>query len=144
MVHDAAYPRGDGNEEQLYPPGIVEADETFVGGRPRKGNKRDDDPKDPEPVESKKTPVIGLVDRGGKVKAKMVDSVTVGSVIEFIFRNVQPEGSTLMTDENTVYNFANRYIDHKAVRHKEQYVDGEVHTNTLEHFWSLLKRAWFG
>ena len=124
--------------------GIVEADETYVGGKPRKGNKRDDDPKDPEPVESKKTPVIGLVERGGKVTAKVGRSVTTSAVLEFIFGNVKVEDSTLMTDENTVYNFADKYMKHESVSHKEPYVDGDVHTNTLEGFWSLLKRAWYG
>ena len=91
---------------------LLEADETYVGGKPRKGNKRDDDPKVPEPVESKKTPVIGLVERCGKVTAKLVRSVTTSAVVEFNGGNVQVEDSTLMTDENTVYNFADKYMKH--------------------------------
>ena len=125
--------------------GIIEADETYVGGKPRKGNKReDDDTHDPEKPASKKIPVIGAVERGGKVVAKAASSVTARGVLDFILSRVDTEGSTLMTDENNVYKSVERFIDHKSVNHSEMYVDGDVHTNTLEGFWSLLKRAWYG
>ena len=125
--------------------GIIEADETYVGGKPRKGNKReDDDTHDPEKPASKKTPVLGAIERGGKVVAKAVSSVTARGVLDFILSRVDTEGSTLMTDENNVYKSVERFIDHKSVNHSEMYVDGDVHTNTLEGFWSLLKRAWYG
>ena len=125
--------------------GIIEADETYVGGKPRKPNKREDDNKtDTKQGGTKKKPVIGLVERGGKVVAKAVDSVTGIGVLEFILRKVDTEGSTLMTDESNMYHGVNRIIEHKRVNHSEQYVDGDVHTNTLEGFWGLLKRAWYG
>ena len=132
-------------KDSIFLRGIVEADETYVGGKPRKGNKRkDDDPHDPDKTVSKKTPVLGLVERGGQVAAKVVQDVTTSQVLQFILTRVKTDESTLMTDENTVYNFAKRHMEHKSVSHKEQYVDGDVHTNTLEGFWSLLKRAWYG
>lgn len=125
--------------------GIVEADETYVGGKPRKANKRDDDDTHtPEKNESKKTPVLGAVQRGGKVVAKAVKSVTTRNVLDFLLSRVDTKDSTLMTDESNVYKSVERFVKHKTVNHSEQYVDGDVHTNTLEGFWSLLKRAWYG
>ena len=125
--------------------GIIEADETYVGGKPRKPNKRDDDDTHSENQEwSKKKPVIGVAQRGGKVLAKVVSSVSAGSILDFILGRVDVEDSTLMTDENNVYQSVGRFIEHKTVNHSEQYVDGDIHTNTLEGFWGLLKRAWYG
>ena len=122
---------------------IIEADETFVGGKSRKENKRgDDDSHDPEKNQSKKTPVLDAVEQGGKVVAKVVKSVTASGILDFILSRVDTEGSTLMTDENNVYKSVERFIDHLSVNHSEMYVDGDDHTNTLEGFWSLLKRAW--
>ncbi|MDE0504183.1 MAG: transposase, partial [Candidatus Poribacteria bacterium] len=89
-------------------------------------------------------PVIGLVERGGKLVAKMVRSVTTNRMKDFIFTNVSTGGSTLMTDESPIYYFVAWFMKHRSVNHNVQYVDGDVHTNTLEGFWSLLKRAWYG
>ena len=124
--------------------GIIEADETYVGGKPMKGEKRDDDPDNPTGGWSKKTPVLGVVERGGKVVAKAVRSVTAGEVLNFLLFTVDTRDSTLMTDENNVYQNLDRFIKHRSVNHSGRYVDRIVHTNTLEGFWSLLKRAWYG
>ena len=132
------------SEDRAILTGIVEADETYVGGKPRKGNKRDDDHKPTGPGGTKKVPVIGLIERDGKLIAKMVRSVTTNRIKEFIFMNVDTKRSTLMTDESGVYQFVDGYMKHKSVNHSVQYVDGNIHTNTLEGFWSLLKRAWHG
>ena len=121
--------------------GIIEADETYVGGKPCKSNNSDDDKNmGTKQGWTKKKPVIGLAQRGGKVIAKAVDRVTGIGVLDFILRKVDTEDSTLMTDESSVYHNIGRVIDHKTVNHKEQYVDGDVRTNTLEGFWGLLKR----
>ena len=50
----------------------------------------------------------------------------------------------LITDEYKAYNAVRGSIDHKVINHSEQFVDGEIHTNTIEGFWPLLKRAWYG
>ena len=54
------------------------------------------------------------------------------------------EDSELMTDEFHAYHAIGREMKHHIVNHQEQFVDGDVHTNTIEGFWSLLKRAWYG
>lgn len=124
--------------------GIIEADETYIGGKPRKGNKRKDD----EPVKrgrgTSKTAVIGAVERGGHVIAKVADDLTGQSIMRFIKDIASVDESELMTDEFKGYLTIGKEMKHHIVNHKEQYVDGDVHTNTIEGFWSLLKRAWYG
>ena len=124
--------------------GIIEADEAYLGGKPRKPNKRDDDEPSPRGRGTKKTAILGAVQRGGKVVAKVATDLTSKGILNFVKGNVIPEGSTLITDEYQAYKVVRPTMDHKVIKHKEQFVDGETHTNTLEGFWSLLKRAWYG
>ena len=125
--------------------GIIEADETYIGGKPRKHGKY----KDKEPAKrgrgTKKTPVIGAVERGGKVVAQVAEGLTGRRILEFIRSAVNMRESELITDEYKAYNLVGQHMKHAIVNHKEgQYVDGDKHTNTIEGFWSLLKRAWYG
>ena len=124
--------------------GIVEADETYIGGKPRKGNKRSDDKPIKRGRGTSKTPILGVVERGGAVVAKVADDLTGWSILEFIRKFVQIDESELMTDQYRGYLDIGRKMKHHIINHKEQYVDGDVHTNTIEGFWSLLKRAWYG
>ncbi len=124
--------------------GIVEADETYIGGRPRKENKKEDREPSKRGRGTDKTPVIGVVERGGKVVAEVSENLTGRRILEFIKRAVKIEDSGLMTDEYHAYHAIGREMKHQIVNHQEQFVDGDVHTNTIEGFWSLLKRAWYG
>ena len=124
--------------------GIIEADEAYLGGKPRKPNKRDDDEPSPRGRGTKKTAILGAVQRGGQVVARVATDLTSRSILNFVKENVTPEGSTLITDEYQAYNAVRPTMDHKVIKHKEQFVDGDTHTNTIEGFWSLLKRAWYG
>lgn len=124
--------------------GIVEADETYIGGRPRKENKKEDREPAKRGRGTDKTAVIGVVERGGKVVAEVAEKLTGRRILEFIKRAVKIEDSKLMTDEYHAYNAIGREMKHQIVNHQEQFVDGDVHTNTIEGFWSLLKRAWYG
>lgn len=125
--------------------GIVEADETYVGGKPRKRNRR----KDRKPAKpgrgTKKTAVLGVVERGGKVKAMVTDDLSGRGILRFICDSVDPDGSLLVTDEYRAYQAVRPLMPHIAVNHQEHYSDGsDGHTNTIEGFWGLLKRAWYG
>ena len=96
--------------------GIIEADETFVGATTKRGNKRDDDDNhDSDKPWTKKTPVLGVVQRGGEELAKAVTRVTSARVLNFILDKVNTEGSTLMTDENNVYKSVERLMPHQSV-----------------------------
>jgi transposase len=114
--------------------GVVEGDETYVGGK-RSGGKRGRGALG-------KTPVVGFVERGGRVRAHVINRVTTAEVFRFLYRNIEI-GSTLYTDELAVYNYAQRWgFEHDHVKHRRwEYVRGEVHTNTIEGFWSQLKRS---
>ncbi len=126
--------------------GIVEADETYVGGRPRKPNRREDDtkPKGKGPGGSTKTPVIGAVERGGDIVAKVASDLTARGILRFLRQSVDVMDSELITDEYGAYRAVRSIMPHYTIPHSERFVDGNIHTNTIEGFWSLLKRAWYG
>ncbi len=123
--------------------GIVEADEAYVGGKPRKSNKRDDDEPRPRGRGTKKLPIIGAVERGGRVVAEPALKVSAEALRSFLLRNVDP-ASLLITDEYRGYNAMRGDMRHATINHAERYADGETHTNTIEGFWALVKRAWYG
>lgn len=129
--------------------GIVEMDETYVGGKPRKSNNKDDDDLNPPSKRgrgTKKTPVVGMVERNGNVKASKADKHSLKSkdLNELIRNNVNPQGSVLVTDEYKGYNNAHKILKHYRINHQSGYVNGQIHTNTIESFWAILKRGIIG
>ena len=124
--------------------GIIEMDETYLGGKPRKGNKREDDKPAKKGRGTSKQTVVGAVERGGRVFASTTTSLSGTALLRFIKANVDPDGSLLITDEWKGYNGVRKHVKHAVINHSQAYVDGATHTNTIEGFWSLLKRAWYG
>lgn len=124
--------------------GIIEADETYIGGKPRKENKKEDREPAKRGRGTSKMAIIGAVERDGQVVAEVAKGLTGRDIFEFIQRVVNVKKSELMTDEYYAYNTLSSQLKHTVINHQEQYVDGEKHTNTIEGFWSLLKRAWYG
>lgn len=124
--------------------GIIEADETYIGGK-NKNKHNDKKTKGGQGRNTKtKTPVIGVLQRNGKVRAKKAKDVTGRTLKSFIGEHVK-KGSNVMTDEWTSYRGLDRKYVHGVVQHgKGQYVVDDIHTNTLEGFWSLLKRGIIG
>ena len=123
--------------------GILEMDETFVGGKPRKF----DWTRKPGSGNTNKPPVIGIIERGGRVVAKRVRTkrnLRAGVFESLLRRKVDLESSRLMTDEHQGYRGMHRLIDHSVIRHGDTYVDGDVHTNTIESFWAIVKRSVMG
>ena len=124
--------------------GIIEADETFLGGRPRKRNRKRDRKTHKRGRGTNKTAILGAVERHGNVKAMVMDNLGAQNILAFLRGAVEPEGSILVTDEYTGYGAVD-IMPHIAVNHAEQFSDRSGgHTNTIEGFWSLLKRAWYG
>lgn len=114
--------------------GYVEADETYVGGKGKGKRGRGS---------QTKTPVIGLVQRNGKAKVKPAKRVDAKTLQEFIVNNVDTF-SKILTDEWPAYNGIGKYFDfgHAVVNHKSgEYVRGDISTNWIESFWSLLKKG---
>ena len=127
--------------------GIVEMDETYVGGKPRKGTKGDGtDGKHKSGRGTKKAPVVGAVERGGRVTAKAVakDKMKGKHMRAFVRDRVDTAKASLITDEYTAYLGMAKVMPHDVIKHSEWYVDGDIHTNTIEGFWALLKRGMFG
>jgi transposase len=112
--------------------GVVEADETYVGGEIKGQARRFEN----------KTIVAGIVEREGEIRAKVVTNVRAATLLPYIARNVK-HGSTVHTDENTSYNKLRKFgYVHATVEHgRKEYVRAEVHTNSVEGFWSQLKRS---
>lgn len=124
--------------------GIIEVDEAYVGGKPRRRNKRKDDEPAKRGRGTKKTPVLGAVERGGNISARVQTDLTSTGILRFLKSKINPRDSKLITDEYRAYRAIRPYIPHEVINHQERYVDGDIHTNTIEGFWSLLKRAWYG
>lgn len=117
--------------------GMIEADETFVGGKAEfmhKGKR-----KAQGPGSTGKVPVLGILERGGEVRARVVPNTRIGALQPLVQENVEA-GSTLHTDWHGSYVGMNEYT-HKRINHAKHYVDGDTHTNGMENFWSLLKRS---
>lgn len=93
---------------------------------------------------TKKDAILGAVQRGGKVIAQLAPKFTGQCILQFICFVVNLKNSELITDEYQAYNLIGCELKHSVINHQEQYADGETHTNTIEGFWSLLKRAWYG
>ncbi|HEV2498273.1 MAG TPA: IS1595 family transposase [Terriglobia bacterium] len=133
--------------------GIVEVDETYIGGKLRTGPQAvitGERPKDWLAGTSNKAPVVSLVERGGKVRSIHVANVTAANLKEVIRQNVEPTAH-VMTDESCVYDFVGKqYARHSTVNHSEkEYARTEsdgimASTNTVEGFFSLLKRGVYG
>ncbi len=125
--------------------GIVEADETYVGGKPRKGNRRDDDgPGAPRGRGTSKAPVIGAVERGGLAVMRMADDLSGKGILRFLKGTVDPLGTLLITDQYPAYRKVRKTYTHAVINHTVAYAEGDTHTNTIEGVWALLKRAWYG
>lgn len=90
-----------------------------------------------------KVPVVGMIERDGRVRARVVDNVKRRTLQSYVRDTVKP-WSTVYTDALPSYTGLERDYDHRTVNHAVQYVDGSVHTNFVENFWSLLKRGLHG
>ena len=121
--------------------GIVEMDECYIGGKPRKGtgpHKRGRG--------TDKAPVVGMIERGGKIIARPVDKSKLNSqsLAKFVRENVDVNDAMLITDEYSGYIRVKTFMPHAVINHQVCYADGEIHTNSIEGFWGLLKRGIMG
>jgi len=121
--------------------GIVEVDETFVGG---KDQNKHWDKRTHLRGGADKTPVIGAVQRKGNVIARVLDHVTRENAETFVRQMVSEKVSLLATDAYQIYDGLTEYPRQSVKHHLGQYVVGAVHTNTIEGFWSIFKRGVVG
>jgi transposase-like protein/ribosomal protein L37AE/L43A len=124
--------------------GIVEVDETFVGGKAKNRHWKKRDGK-PGPTASGKAVVVGAVRRKGNVIARVIDNVKQATLEAFVNEAVSEKVSLLCTDQWVGYHHLGEKFPHSTVDHaKHQYVVGAVHTQTIEGFWSIFKRGIVG
>lgn len=124
--------------------GIIEADETYIGGKNKNRHKNNKTEGGQGRGGEDKTPVIGVLQRGGKVMAKKANDTTMKTLSKFINKHVK-QGETVSTDEWRGYSRLSEKFNHLVVSHgRGEYVSGVAHTNTLEGFWSLFKRGIVG
>jgi transposase-like protein len=122
--------------------GEVEADETYIGGVARFMHpyRREQKVKGTGGLQSGKVAVMGLLQRHGEVRTKVVPNTKAKTVQAQVRKHVKP-GTELFTDQHTGYKGLDADYIHQVINHAESYVRGKVHTNGMENFWSLLKRC---
>jgi transposase-like protein len=123
--------------------GEVEVDETFIGGKARNMHKAAKAQKISGTGGKDKTAVLGMVERGGAVRAEVVPNVRRNTIQPRVRDSVEP-GAAVYTDSLQSYSGLGADFAHETVDHAECYVDGRIHTNGIENFWSLLKRGLHG
>src|ERR1700687_986138 len=122
------------------PGGEVEVDETFVGGAARFMHADKHKRRITETGTKDKTPIFGILERGGEVRAGVVPNRKKKALHGEIKKHVAA-GSAIYSDALMSYQDLKPTFAHQVIDHAESYVDGQIHTNGLENFWSLLKRG---
>jgi len=125
---------------------IVEMDETYVGGKPRKRYKKGEEytniskMTDKRGRGTKKTPIVGIVERNGNIVLKVIQKLTAKNLLLMLKENVKTDNSIVVTDEFKSYVGFDKIVQHYTINHsKKQYVKGAMHLATIEGFWSIVK-----
>jgi transposase-like protein len=134
--------------------GIVEVDETYIGGKDRnrhfnKKSRQQRELKGTDEFGDKigygKVGVIGAIERKGNVVCKIIGQADARTLAGFVRHAVNEKVELVATDQNQGYDYLGRGIRHESVNHSQgEYVRGIVHTNSIESFWALLKRGIIG
>jgi transposase-like protein len=125
---------------------IVEVDETYVGGKPRKSNTRKpDNVPDLTNISqkrgrgTKKVPIVGIVERKGKIVLKVIEKLTSRNLLSMLQQNVDTDNAIVITDKFKSYNKFDDLVEHLTIDHSKQYSKGMIHINNIEGFWAILK-----
>lgn len=139
MAHRIRFALHQGSFDKMLS-GEVEVDETFIGGKARNMHAAKRARRITGTGGHDKVPVIGILERGGKVRTAVVPNRKKKALQAEVRKHVEA-GSALYSDALLSYEGLSGDFAHKVVDHAVEYVDGAVHTNGLENFWSLLKRT---
>jgi transposase-like protein len=120
--------------------GEVEVDETFIGGKARNMHIAQRKRRITGTGGKDKTAVLGILERGGKVRTTVVEDRKKKTLQAEVIAHVEA-GAALYSDELLSYNGLEARYAHKVIDHAVSYVNGKVHTNGMENYWSLLKRG---
>jgi len=142
MLHRVRLAMQNGTFRKLF--GNVEADETFIGGKAELMNNKAKARKISQGrfghAQVGKTIVMGLLERHGEARMKVIPGRKRRHAATEVVKNVAP-GSSVYTDQLSSYDALTSQYAHEVIDHTEAYVKGNIHTNGLENFWSLFKRA---
>ena len=141
MLHRIRLAMAAGNFEQI--DGEVEIDETFIGPKARSTKRRGRKPNTGKGPAANKTTLLGFRQRGGIVRAFVVRDVRRTTLLPRIREHVAP-GAIVYTDSLKSYCDVALGWRHYMIDHAVEYVRGSVHTNSIESFWSVLKRTLSG
>ena len=139
--------RAEMGKDNVILQGIVEADETYIGGKHRKDYDREDGEGETPKKRGRGTAkdvVLGAVARGGKVIAQLVENAKGSTIANFIKKFIKMDDAELITDQYRGYNEIGKQMKHETLNRSEEWQPGGIHTNTIEGFWSFVKRAWYG
>ena len=146
------------NDKGFFQPikGTVEADETYIGPKTRRGGRawreRVQDEVEmglrekPKNWKEEKTAVFGMIERGGRVKTMVVPDDKASTLKPIMTEMIDLNNARLMTDGARAYRSIKDLLPHEYVNHEIEYVrgDGDIHTNNIESYWSNLKRGIYG
>ena len=133
--------KGNGNDQSGFLAGIIEADETYVGGK--EGNKHAHKKIHAGRGAVGKIAVLGMRERGGRVKGKVIKNTGAEEIQTEVAKSVAP-GSILCTDEHGAYRGMGQYPQFVVNHSVKEFVNGMAHTNGIESVWAVLKRGFYG
>ncbi len=144
MLHRLRLAMQDKHGGKLGGPGKgIEVDESFIGGKSRNMHKARRVRVITGTGGKDKAIVMGMLERGGNVRTVVMDNRRKKAVQEHVRQHIEA-GSAIFTDELRSYDGLSDDYKHAVIDHAVQYADGNVHTNAMENFWSLLKRGLHG
>lgn len=130
------------NKGQLF--GTFEVDETYIGGLEKNKHAIKRTAGTRGRSVKTKTPVVGMIQRGGEIRAQVVERVSMATV-ENNIKEYAAKGSQIISDDFLSYARIGKMFPHKSVSHaRGEYVKGDAHTNSIESFWALFKRGYHG
>jgi len=128
--------------------GIVEMDEAYIGGKPRRKYSKAKNEPNLSKITSKrgrgtnKTPIVGIVERGDKVVLKVIEKLTSRNLTAMLRQFVKTNDTIVVTDEFRSYKSFDDIVQHYTIKHsKGEYVRGLMHLNSIEGFWSIVKNS---
>ncbi len=134
-------------DNELRLEGMVEFDEAYIGGKPRKKNKAYENEANLSKITSKrgrgtnKTPIVGAVEKKGKVYVKIIEKLTGRNLLAMLRDKVDVDNSIVFTDDFRSYKQFDNAVEHITIKHSDGYGKGVKTINTIEGFWSILKNG---